>query len=105
MELIDDDDVEVVGCEVFKSVAAQALNGCKNVVPTLRPTTGDPKLAETRLPKRHREGPATLFQELMAMCHEQQPTAPKPVAKARVIDGCHHSLPCSRRRDEKVAML
>jgi hypothetical protein len=105
VELVDDDDVEVARIEVGEPGGAEALDRREHVIEAARTLTADPALAEGWVAQRVAEGREALFEDLLAVGHEQQAGSRQRGPQARVVDGRHHRLAGARRRDEQVAVV
>ena len=105
MKLVDDDDVEVVPCEMGKPGRVEALDRGKNVLEALRPCSPHPQLAEGRLPEGVPEGAEGLRENLLPMGDEEQPGPRERGREAAVIDRRHHGLSRSGRGGQEIAVM
>src|SRR5688572_28583642 len=102
MEFVDDDNVVMPRIQSTQSGRAQRLDGSEHMVELCRALPTDPEFAKRGIAQRVREGSATLGQYLFAVCDEKQPRAGETGPETRIVDGCHHGLPCAGCGHEKV---
>ena len=105
MELVDDDDVEVVGSIGSTPAGVEALDRREDVLEARGPLAADPELAEGRVPERVAERRPALVEDLLAVRDEQQPVRGERRAQARVVDRGHDRLARAGRRDEQVPVV
>src|SRR3954453_12545831 len=67
VELIHNDDVELLGVEVFEVQISQGLDGAEDVLPVNRPTATNILLAKRGITEYLAEGRSALRQDLVAM--------------------------------------
>ena len=104
VELIDDDDVEVIGREVLQVAGVQALHRGEDVLEVVRSCTADPFLAEGSVPDGVPEGGQALIQDLITVCDEQQTRPGQFTAQAGVVDGGHDGLTGAGGRHQQIAV-
>jgi hypothetical protein len=75
VELVDDDDVEVVGWDPVHPVGRQRLDAGEDVLPALRPSAADVELAERAVGEHLAVGAQRLLEDLLAVRDEQQARA------------------------------
>lgn len=106
VELVDDDDVEVVGSQLLKPLDVQRLDAGEHVIPSPGLHAGVQQLAERGVVQDFPVGAQRLLEDLLAVSHEQQSrTSAVPVSgQASVVEGGHDRLPRTSCRDQKVAV-
>jgi hypothetical protein len=102
MELVDDDNVEVIGLEIGKARRIQALHGRKDMIESLRPGVTDPELAERCVTQGVSVGRKTLFEDFLAVCDKQEAIARELTSKPCIVDRRDDGLSRSGRRDQEV---
>jgi hypothetical protein len=75
VELVDDDDVEVIGREVGEAGGVEALDGGEDVVEAGGPAAADPELAEGVVAQGVAEGGERLEEDLLAVGDEEEACA------------------------------
>ena len=73
VELVDDDDVEVIGWQRVEAAGVEALDRCEHVLEPVRSCATDPLLAEGWVAQRVAERGEALVEDLLAVGDEQQP--------------------------------
>ena len=104
VELVDDDDVEVVGRQGVEVGVGEALDRGEDVLVAGGAGAADPLLAERRRPQRVAERGEALVEDLLAVSDEQQPVAVESGPQAGVVDGGHDGLAGAGGGDEQVAV-
>src|SRR5882757_4898518 len=94
MELVDDDDVEVVRCQLFQASDVEGLDACEYVVPGLWLLAAIEQFSEGGVIEDlliHAQG---LLEDLLAVGHEQQSrmTVARLFGQGSVVQGSHHGL-------------
>jgi hypothetical protein len=105
VELVDDDDVEVIGLEVCEARSMERLDRGKHVVEGPGLLVRHPHLAERRVAQRVPERGQALLEDLAPVRDEQESRARKAPLQARVVDGRHDGLARSGGGDEQVLVV
>jgi hypothetical protein len=72
VELIDNDDIKMIGCKVVEVSGIETLNRRKDVFEMSRAGAADPLLAKRRVTQRIAEGGQALVKNLVSVRDEQQ---------------------------------
>ena len=82
VELVDDDDVEVIGRQRGEVAGVEALDRGEDVLEPCRSRATDPLLAERGVAERVAEGGEALVEDLLAVSDEQQPGSVESAAQS-----------------------
>src|SRR4051794_6890220 len=105
MELIDHDDVEVVGRNSFDAVGSERLHTGEDVLPTFRPRTCDVEFPEGSARESFSVYTQRLLQDFLSVSDEEQSqvVAPLPTESA-IIQSRDNCLTRTGRGHHEIAV-
>ena len=105
VELINDDDLKMVRCNLGQALAMQRLDAREDMVPLGRLFTAEEELAKAGSAKNLAVRPLGLGENLTPVGNEKQPwPSPQLLAKAAVVQCGHDRLACTGGGNEEVAV-